>query len=489
MVRGTALITFFSVGVVACSFSSPGDPPDEILPEVYFAAAQSITDESIGTAEILLQLSEPSPQTVTVEFSITGGTATIGNDLHVTEGKVTFPPNTDHAMLAVAIVDDRIEELEEDAEITLKAPAHAVLGEAIKHDLKISANKLPRVKFVTPVSSAGEETGAQSFVIELDRPSPTDVVIEYRANGTVEVADHGVVDGKLIIPAGRASAMLAAPIVNDPTDEDDEALELTLIPQLGAVAAPGEFRHAHTIVDDDPPPTIGFTSTASSVGEGTATAAIEVKLSLASEKTITIAYAAAAGATAGNDDYTLPPGTLTFPPGTTALTISVGIVDDLLDEPDETVAIALSAPANATLLPGSAAHLLTVLDGDAPPTLSFQQSASTVGEATATHPITVELSAPSGQAIQFSLSRTGTSSAADLTLPAGPFTIPAGSTSLTFNATIIDDTIDDDDETAILELTGLVNASTGASPIHTVTIQDNDDPPPTARAEPRRIDR
>jgi len=475
MVRPTALITFFSVGVVACGFTSPGET-DEDLPEVYFATAQSITDESIGTAEVLLQLSEPSTEVVTVEFSITGGTATVGNDVRVTEGKVTFPPQTNSAMLKIAIVDDGIEELEEDAEITLKAPNRAVLGDAITHDLKISSSKLPRVRFGTLVSSAGEETGAQSFVIELDRASPTDVVVEYRTNGTVEAIDHGVVAGMLTIPAGRASMMLPVPIVNDPTDEDNETLALTLIPQLGVVAAPNEYTRVHTIVDDDPPPTIGFTSTTSSASEGSTTKTIEVRLALASEKPITINYAASGG-NAGPTDFTLTAGTLSFPPGTVTQEISVTIVNDELDELDETVSVSLSGGTNVTLPPGAAPHLLTITDDDNPPTLAFQQGASTVSEATATHPITVELSAPSALPVQFSLSRTGTSSVADLTVPAGPFTIPAGSTSLTITLTIIDDVLDDDDETAILTLTGLSNASTGATPAHTVTIQDNDDPP------------
>ncbi|HWU88291.1 MAG TPA: Calx-beta domain-containing protein [Kofleriaceae bacterium] len=461
---------------------------EEVLPQVYFAADRSITDESIGNAEILLQLSAPSREPVTVGFSITGGTATLGADLRVTDGTVTFPPNTDHAMLRVMIVDDGIEELEEDAEITLAAPENAVLGSVIKHDLRISANKLPRVNFSTATSSAGEETGAQSFVIELDKPSPTDVVVKYTTNGTAGPKDHGVVDGMLTIPAGRASATLAAPIVNDPTDEYDETLDVTLIAQAGAVVAPGLGEHVHTIVDDDPPPNIGFGTATSSVSEGTATTMIEVKLSLASEKEITIDYAAAAGGTASSDDFTLAPGTLTFPPGTTSLKIPVTITNDLLDEADETVAIALSNPTNATLSGGAGQHVLTITDDDNPPTLAFQQAASSVSEATATQAITVALSAPSGRAVQFSLSRSGTSSTADLTLPAGPFTIPAGTTSFTITATITNDTLDEDNETAVLTLTNLVNANAGATTTHTVTIVDDDDPP-TVRFDPAVPDR
>lgn len=367
MVRRVVLLTSFAACVAGCGFSSLDDTPDVDLPEVYFAIDQSITDESIGTAEILLQLSQPSDETVTVGFSITGGSATVGNDLRITEGTVTFPPHADHAMLRLAIVDDGIEEPEEDAMIVLAAPEHAVLGAVSRHDLRISATKLPRVRFVTKTSSAGEEAGTQRFAIELDKPSTADVVIGYRWTGTAEDADHGVIDGVLTIPPGRASAVLDAPIINDPTDEDDETLDIVLLAKAGAVVAPGEGEHVHTIIDDDLPPTIGFASTASTIGEAGATVTLDVSLSLVSEKPITVSYASGAGATAGADDFTLAPGTLTFPPGTRTLQVQVAIVDDTIDEPDETVAITLSAASNATLLPAAATHLLTITDDDDPP--------------------------------------------------------------------------------------------------------------------------
>jgi hypothetical protein len=270
-------------------------------------------------------------------------------------------------MLRLAIVDDGIEEPEEDAMIVLKAPENAVLGQDSRHDLRISATKLPRVRFVTKTSSAGEETGTQRFAIELDKPSTADVVVGYHWSGTAEDADHGVIDGVLTIPPGRASVVLDAPITNDPTDEDDETIDIVLLAKAGAVVAPGEGEHIHTILDDDLAPTASFASAASTIGEAGGTVMLEVSLSLASEKPITVSYASGAGATAGADDFTLAPGTLTFPPGTRTLQIPVTIIDDMLDEPDETVAITLSAASNATLLPASATHLLTITDDDEPP--------------------------------------------------------------------------------------------------------------------------
>ena len=324
-------------------------------------------------------------------------------------------------------------------------------------------------------SEAGEQAGPQGFAVQLDTLPREDVLVRYTWSGSAEQGDHGVMNGTLVIRANQISEQLSAPITNDLTDEDDESIDLQLIGQQGAVVAPGLGAHSHKILDDDPPPAIGFAVTASSVDEAGTTANLAVTLGLASEKTITVAFSAAAGGSAAADDFTLAAGTLTFPPGTTTLDVPVTIANDAIDEENETVSVALSNATNATLQ-GITQHTLTITDDDAPPELAFQQAASTINEGTASHAVSVVLSAPSARTIQFSVTRPA-GAAADLSVPAGAITIPPGTTQVSVTATITNDTIDEDDEAVVLSLGGLVNAAAGAQGSHTVTIQDNDDGP------------
>jgi hypothetical protein len=484
-----ALSAFIVVGVVGCGFETP--VPPETLPEVFFAADQSLTDETIESTPILLKLSMKSADPVTVRYEVANGTGEVGKDVNDVNkaGEVTFAPFQDTATIELAIVNDGIEENEEDVRIVLKSAENAELGAQVDHRLRISANKLPRVRFVTATSSAGEETGAQTFAVQLDAPSNEDVVVRYSWAGTAEPADHGVTDaGLLTIRAGQLSQPVPAPITNDPTDEEDETIDLSLIAQAGAVVAPGLGQHVHTIVDDDLPPVIGFATAASTVAEGAGTAQLTVSLGLASEKLITIEYVAAGGGSAAAEDFTLAAGTLTFPPGTTSLTVPVAIIDDVLDEDSETVRVSLRNASNARLGAPGDLHTLTITDDDAPPSIQFEQAASTAGEAAGTHAVTVTLSAPSGKPVQFQVSRAGSASEADATLPVTAFSIPPGGTTATVNVTIINDAIDEDSETAVLTLTGLVNAGAGPQASHTVTITDDDDPP-QVRFDPATPDR
>ena len=432
-------------------------------------------------------LSFPTGDPVTVQYEVTDGTAKAETDLtSKSSGEVTFEPFKQTAKLQIGIADDNMEENEEALQLTLKSADGAELGDLSKHTLHISATKLPRVRFAVAASSDGEQTGPQNFAILLDKVATQDVIVKYTWTGTSELADHGIVDGVLTIPTNQSSQSLRALINNDNIDEDDETIDLELVGQAGAIVEPGLGEHVHTIVDDDLPPIMSFAPAASTVSEGAGTATLTVSLALPSEKLVTVNYAVAPGGTASAADYTLAAGTLTFPPGTTTQTISVTLADDTLDEDDETLQVALSGASNATLSGTAAVHTLTIADNDNPPTLEFQQAASNASEGTATHTVNVKLSAASGRTVQFSLARSGTSSAADLTLPATTFTIAPGATTLAINLTVLDDTEDDDNETAILTLTGPVNATIGPQGTHTVTIIDNDGP--TVRFDPATPD-
>ena len=109
---------------------------------------------------------------------------------------------------------------------------------------------------------------------------------------------------------------------------------------------------------------VEFSQISSSVSENPGTPVIEVKLSNPVNKTVTVDYAATGGNASSIDegtgkDYDLPAGTLTFAPGETSKTIPVTIMNDGINELDETIEIALTNPKGAAL-GGKRTHTLTI---------------------------------------------------------------------------------------------------------------------------------
>jgi hypothetical protein len=80
---------------------------------------------------------------------------------------------------------------------------------------------------------------------------------------------------------------------------------------------------------------------------------------------VTVSYATADGTAVAPADYQPRAGTLTFPPGTLGpQLVSVPIVGDLQDEPDESFVLNLTSPVGAALADNQAVAI--VVDDDAP---------------------------------------------------------------------------------------------------------------------------
>ena len=144
---------------------------------------------------------------------------------------------------------------------------------------------------------------------------------------------------------------------------------------------------------------------------------------------MTVDYAVTGTATGSGTDYTLANGTLTINSGTSSGTITIAsIVNDTLDEDNETVILTLSNPSNASLGTDSV-HTYTIADNDDAPVVDFNTTSSTGAESVSSKAITVDLSAVSAKAItvNYALSGTATGSGTDYTLGSGTLSINAGS--------------------------------------------------------------
>jgi hypothetical protein len=107
-------------------------------------------------------------------------------------------------------------------------------------------------------------------------------------------------------------------------------------------------------------------ATVTQAESGAATVTVTRTGSLA--HTTTVQYATGDG-TATSADYRPVSGTLTFAPDEATKTISVPIVEDTVDEPDETFAVTLSAPSALSALGAATAATVTIADDDPAPAI------------------------------------------------------------------------------------------------------------------------
>jgi len=225
-------------------------------------------------------------------------------------------------------------------------------------------------------------------------------------------------------------------------------------------------------------PTWSLGAATASVAEGTSPLNLTVTLSAAAPMTTTVAYTTANGSATAGSDYLAQAGTLVFVPNQTSATINIPIVDDGTDEPNETFSVTLSNPSGGRLgsIPSTT---VTITDNDAPPTVTWENTAVSVGEPSGSALVAVNLSVASAFTVTVAYATSaGTATAgSDYTTSSGTLTFAPGVSTRTVSIPIINDSAPESSETIILTLSSPTNATLGAATT-TLTILDDETPAP-----------
>ena len=217
--------------------------------------------------------------------------------------------------------------------------------------------------------------------------------------------------------------------------------------------------------DSPPPPPAGaldLTLSNASVTEGNGAALnmdFQLSLSAAPSGTTGVDYQTVAGSAQAGLDYSARSGRASFAAGQTSVTISVPILGDALDEPDETFTVVLSNPDSAINLLNTVATG-TILDDDPEPGVSVADLSVYEGNANTVMRFTVSLNAASGKSVRVNYqTQDGTALAgSDYTAAGGTLVINPGQVSGQVAVTVLGDAVDEPDETFTLALSGPVNA-------------------------------
>jgi hypothetical protein len=168
--------------------------------------------------------------------------------------------------------------------------------------------------------------------------------------------------------------------------------------------------------------------------------------------------------------------TLTFNPGETSKTIEIDIVDDGLDEEDETIILDLSNPTGPNVVLGRVSqHTYTIID--LRPKISFAAESGSGTEGVTPALVAVSLSHACEEVITVDYAVTGgsaTGGGVDYTLPAGTFTFQPGETVENISIDIVDDEEQESTETIEISLSNPTNATLGQPAVHTYAILDNE---------------
>lgn len=374
------------------------------------------------------------------------------------------------------------------------------------------------VSFSLPISSGGEDSTLAEIEVRLSSKTSRTVTVEYEAlGGTAAGAgtDYTLSRGTLSFSPGETKKSIEIEIVDDEIDEDYETIQVKLSNPINAFLG-GTVLHTYTIVDNDSKPSASFEKPGQSVMEGEDTASLLIELSSPSGKTVIVPYSVIEGTTAGaGTDHTLKDGDLIFSPGERQKLIEFKIVDDTLDEDNETIYVVLGLPTNADR--GSIIeHIVSIIDDDVPPRESLSGPLAVVGTADeGTGPIfehkeaemidieapeisfgivtfqgpgegfegntitvDINLSKVSDREIKIPFIIAGTAAeGADYTISQNPLTISPGEKRGALTISVVDDQLDEDEESITVSMNNPLNAILGKRTVLKAKISDDDAKP------------
>lgn len=190
---------------------------------------------------------------------------------------------------------------------------------------------------------------------------------------------------------------------------------------------------------------------------------------------ITVPYTFGGSATAGTDFTDAGGGSITIAAGATTDTITLTTIDDALFDPDESVTVTITPPADFSA--PTATATATIGDND-PLTISIAAGTQPAEELMTAGTFTVTRTGGTTGDLDVSYTVTGTATAGtDYTdTGSGTVTIPDGSASADITLDVNDDTTFDPDETVAVTITAPTDFSiTGSATVDT-TIVDNELP-------------
>ena len=424
--------------------------------------------EGTGSVTLSVNLTKASAQAVTVDYSMTNGTATGGNDFVATPGTITFAPGETNKTFSVNIIDDAVVEVTESFTVSLSNATNASLGASTTATVTIADNE--GVQFTSTTYSVAEDGGSATITVVLSGPSTNVVSVGYQTQDGTALAgsDYNSVSGTLVFPIGETVKTFNVPIIDDTKTENSEELTLKLLNPVNVSLGPVNTATL-TILDDEG---VQFSSATYNVNENAGQVEVTVQMTGTSPDIVQVDYATSNGTAIAGQDYVATSGTVVFNAGETTKTISIPITDDGLSENNETFSITLSNSVNVSLGSPKTA-VITIIDNE---TVQFSAATYSVAEDGGSATITVQLAGEPQAAItvDYATSSGTATLGVDYTAASGTLTFNPGEIAKTFIVPILDDNVVEAPETINLTLSNPTNASLGTNSTAVLTIADNE---------------
>ncbi len=436
--------------------------------------SDAVADESATYLEFVVSLSAPSAQAVSVSYNNSNVTALNGSDYVAQSSTLTFAAGETTKVVKIPVLDTAATESTEVMALNLFSAVNGTIGRPLAYGTiydNDQASGTPVLRVADQV--VDEASGQVSFVVTLDKPGTGNVSVNYATvDGSARAGSDYLAQATqtLTFTPGEMVKVVTVDLLNDTSAEPGEYFDLRLTAPVGATLADASARVFIAPSDATSVSLPRIVATDAVADEAGTYLEFVVSLSAPSAQAVKVSYNDSNVTALNGSDYVAQASTLTFAPGETIKVVRIPVLDGLVVEPTEYMALNLFSAVNATIAQSLAYG--TIYDNDAlsgTPKLAVSDGIVDESGARAAFVITLDKPSTSQVTVNYATAAGTASAGSDFetqalqTLVFGP-----GEMSKTVYVDLRGDAVAEPAEFFDLTLSGAVNATLGDARGHMV---------------------
>jgi gliding motility-associated-like protein len=363
-------------------------------PEVNFTVASASGPESVTMVTIQAYLNYSHSSDVSVDYAVTGGTATNGVDYTLVPGTINIIAGMVTGTFTITVIDDALVEPDETIITGLSNPSPGVaIGSQNSYTYTIINDDHVYASFSAATASGPEgnapgTVAAPQIVVSGGITTVPGSLILMVTNGTATSDDWSQTSNIISIPAGdyTSPVSISLPasvltILGDLTVESDETINLSINTFVTVLPGP-VVNCVYTIINDDNS-TASVTASTPAIteggpgvpGTGNFVFAFTNPVSTARTVTYTVSGTAAPGT-----DYNTLSGSFVMPANTVTYNLNVTSIADLIVEGDETVIVTITGVSGTPAIAVNATPAVMTITDDDLPSIEYSPTSVTMVE-------------------------------------------------------------------------------------------------------------
>ena len=331
-----------------------------------FTAATNTVNETAGFIALNVVRLYGISNVTTVNYATTNGTAFANTNYYASSGTLTFNPGESLKAIIVPLIDDTNVTGALTFTVGLYSPSAPAQLMPPSFTTVVIQDAEAGLSFTNAAMSVLKSAGSALITVVCSNPGAEPVIVDsntvplsvnYATSDGTGVAgqNYTTTSGTLVFTNGIATNTFTVPILNNNSVIGDRTFNVTLSNPTppGVLVSPS----VQTVTIIDNTTGLRFSSPTYTVLKTGIAATINVFRVGYTNSTVSVDYIATNGTAVQGLNYVPTGGTLLFTNGITSQSFNVTVVNNSTVQPDVTVLLQLLNPANAILLPPSAATL------------------------------------------------------------------------------------------------------------------------------------